>query len=142
MQRALELALAAATQDEVPIGAVIVHQGRLLAEAHNQTRIHADPTAHAEMVAIRKAAEKLGGWRLLDATLYVTMEPCAMCAGAIVLARIERLVLGALDPKAGMCGSLGNLVQDGRLNHRVALTVGVLAEQSSALLRGFFRARR
>ena len=142
MQRALEQAHAARTQEEVPIGAVIVHDGRLLAEAYNLTRTTADPTAHAESVAIRRAAERLGGWRLLDVTLYVTLEPCAMCAGAIVLARVRRLVFGAHDPKAGMCGSLGNLVQDARLNHRVELTTGVLAQESGDLLRAFFRARR
>ena|SRR5688572_2085977 len=142
MQRALEQALAARSQDEVPIGAVIVHDGKLLAEAHNLTRTLSDPTAHAESVVIRRAAEKLGGWRLLDATLYVTLEPCAMCAGAIVLARIQRLVFGALDPKAGMCVSLGNLVQDRRLNHRVELTGDVLAQTAGDLLRDFFRARR
>jgi tRNA(adenine34) deaminase len=142
MQRALEQALAARSQDEVPIGAVIVHDGNLLAEAHNLTRTLLDPTAHAETVVIRRAAEKLGGWRLLDATLYVTLEPCAMCAGAIVLARIQRLVFGALDPKAGMCVSLGNLVQDKRLNHRVELTGDVLAQPAGDLLRDFFRARR
>jgi tRNA(adenine34) deaminase len=142
MQRALELALAARSQDEVPIGAVLVHDGKLLAEAHNLTRTWSDPTAHAESVAIRRAAAKLGGWRLLDSTLYVTLEPCAMCAGAIVLARIPRLVFAALDPKAGMCSSLGNLVQDPRLNHRVEMTSGVLAQQSSELLREFFRVRR
>jgi tRNA(adenine34) deaminase len=142
MQRALEQALAARSQEEVPIGAVIVHDDRLLAEAHNLTRTWSDPTAHAEAVVIRRAADKLGGWRLLDATLYVTLEPCAMCAGAIVLARIQRLVFGALDPKAGMCGSLGNLVQDPRLNHQVELTGEVLAEPAGQLLRDFFRARR
>lgn len=142
MQRALEQALAARSQEEVPIGAVIVHDGKLLAEAHNLTRTLSDPTAHAESVVIRRAAEKLGGWRLLDATLYVTLEPCAMCAGAIVLARIQRLVFGALDPKAGMCVSLGNLVQDKRLNHRVDLTGDVLAQPAGDLLRDFFRARR
>ena len=142
MQRALEQALAARSQDEVPIGAVIVHDGKLLAEAHNLTRTLSDPTAHAESVVIRRAAEKLGGWRLLDATLYVTLEPCAMCAGAIVLARIQRLVFGALDPKAGMCVSLSNVVQDKRLNHRVELTGEVLAEAAGDLLRDFFRARR
>ena len=142
MQRALEQALAARSQEEVPIGAVIVHDGKLLAEAHNLTRTLSDPTAHAESVVIRRAAEKLGGWRLLDATLYVTLEPCAMCAGAIVLARIQRLVFGALDPKAGMCVSLGNLVQDQRLNHRVELTGDVLAQPAGDLLRDFFRARR
>ena len=142
MQRALEQALAARSQEEVPIGAVIVHDGKLLAEAHNLTRTLSDPTAHAESVVIRRAAEKLGGWRLLDATLYVTLEPCAMCAGAIVLARIQRLVFGALDPKAGMCVSLGNIVQDQRLNHRVELTGEVLAQPAGDLLRDFFRARR
>ena len=142
MQRALEQALAAGTQQEVPIGAVIVHDGKLLAEAHNLTRTWSDPTAHAESVVIRRAAEKLGGWRLLDATLYVTLEPCAMCAGAIVLARIQRLVFGAFDPKAGMCASLGNLVQDPRLNHRVEMTPEILAEPAAELLRSFFRARR
>ncbi len=142
MQRALEQALAARSQEEVPIGAVIVRDGKLLAEAHNLTRTWSDPTAHAETVVIRRAAEKLGGWRLLDATLYVTLEPCAMCAGAIVLARIQRLVFGAYDPKAGMCASLGNLVQDARLNHRVQLTAEVLAAPAGQLLRDFFRARR
>ena len=142
MQRALEQAHAAQTQDEVPIGAVLVHGGELLAEAFNLTRTNADPTAHAEIVAIRRAAERLGGWRLLDVTLYVTLEPCAMCAGAIVLARIPRLVFGAPDPKAGMCGSLGNLVHDPRLNHRVELESGVMEAESAGLLRAFFRARR
>ena len=142
MQRALEQALVARTKDEVPIGAVLVHDGKLLSEAHNFTRTWSDPTAHAELVAIRRAADKLGGWRLLDATLYVTLEPCAMCAGAIVLARIKRLVFAAPDPKAGMCGSLGNIVQDPRLNHRVQLTGAVLADEAGAMLRDFFRARR
>jgi tRNA(adenine34) deaminase len=142
MQRALEQAHAARTQEEVPIGAVIVQNGRLLSEAYNLTRTLADPTAHAELVAIRRAASRASGWRLLDATLYVTLEPCAMCAGAIVLARIQRLVYGAADPKAGMCGSLGCIVQDARLNHRVDLSGGVLAEAGSELLRGFFRERR
>jgi tRNA(adenine34) deaminase len=142
MQRALEQALVARTKDEVPIGAVVVHDGQLLSEAHNLTRTWSDPTAHAELVAIRRATDKLGGWRLLDATLYVTLEPCAMCAGAIVLARIMRLVFATPDPKAGMCGSLGNIVQDARLNHRVQLTSGVLAEPAGVLLREFFRARR
>jgi tRNA(adenine34) deaminase len=142
MQRALEQALAARTQDEVPIGAVLVLDGKLLAEAYNLTRTWSDPTAHAESVAIRRAAARLGGWRLLDATLYVTLEPCAMCAGAIVLARTRRLVFGAADPKAGMCTSLGNLVQDPRLNHRVEMTAGVLAERSAELLQEFFRERR
>ena len=127
---------------EVPIGAVIVCNDELYASAHNLTRTDADPTAHAELLAIRQAARKHGDWRLTEATLYVTLEPCAMCAGAMVLARIKRLVFAAADPKAGMCGSLANLVQDTRLNHRLELTSGVLAEESSALLRGFFRERR
>jgi tRNA(adenine34) deaminase len=142
MQRALEQARAALTDDEVPIGAVIVQDGRLVAEAYNLTRTAADPTAHAELVAIRRAAARLGGWRLLDTTIYVTLEPCAMCAGAIVLARLQRVVFGAFDPKAGMCGSLGCVVQDRRLNHRAALTAGVLAEPAADLLRSFFRQRR
>ena len=142
MQRALEQARAALTDDEVPIGAVVVQDGRLLAEAYNLTRTIADPTAHAELLAIRRAAARLGGWRLLDATLYVTLEPCAMCAGAVVLARLQRVVFGAFDPKAGMCGSLGCVVQDRRLNHRAALTAGVLAEPAAELLRSFFRQRR
>lgn len=142
MARALELARAGGLRGEVPVGAVIVRDGSVLAEAHNRTVQRNDPTAHAELVAIRAAARRLGDRRLTGSTLYVTLEPCAQCAGAIVLARIPRLVFGARDPKAGMAGSLGNLVQDPRLNHRVDLTGGVLADQSSRLLRRFFRARR
>jgi tRNA(adenine34) deaminase len=142
MQRAVELARGAAAIHEVPVGAVLVLDGRILAEGYNLTRTIADPTAHAELVAIRKAAARIGSSRLLDATLYVTLEPCAMCAGAIVLARIRRLVYAAFDPKTGMCGSLGNLVQDPRLNHRLAVSTGVLAETAGELLRGFFRVRR
>jgi tRNA(adenine34) deaminase len=142
MGAALEEALRARAAGEVPVGAVVVRQGSVVARGHNLTQALDDPTAHAEMLAIRRAAEHLGHWRLLDCTLYVTLEPCAMCAGAIVLARLPRLVFGARDPKAGMCGSLGNLVQDPRLNHRAALTPGVRAEESADLLRAFFRARR
>jgi tRNA(adenine34) deaminase len=142
MERALELARRAAESNEVPVGAVIVRNGEILGEGHNLTVAEADPTMHAELVAIRRAAAVLGDWRLLDCTLYVTLEPCAMCAGAIVLARIPRLVFGARDPKAGMVGSLGNLVQDPRLNHRCDVTAGVLAEESSGLLRAFFKERR
>ena len=142
MARALELARAGGLRGEVPVGAVIVQGGMVLAESHNRTANRRDPTAHAELVAIRAAARRLGDWRLTDCTLYVTLEPCAQCAGAIVLARIPRLVFGAHDPKAGMAGSLGNLVQDPRLNHRADLLGGVLAEESSSLLRSFFRARR
>jgi tRNA(adenine34) deaminase len=142
MARALELARAAEAEGEVPVGAVIVHEDRILAEGHNRTITDADPTAHAEVVAIRRAAQLVGDWRLIDTTLYVTLEPCAMCAGAIVLARIPRVVFGALDPKAGMSGSLENLLQDDRLNHRCELRAGVAAEESSAMLKAFFRARR
>ncbi len=141
MQRALEQARAAVGVGEVPVGAVVVVDGALVAEAYNGTRTRDDPTAHAEMVAVRQAAGRLG-WRILDATVYVTLEPCAMCAGAMVLARIRRLVYGATDPKTGMCGSLGCLVQDARLNHQIELTQGVLAEEAGELLRSFFRARR
>ena len=142
MARALEQARAAWAEEEVPIGAVVVHDGRLIAEGRNRTRTWQDPTGHAEMVALRRAAARIGDWRLLDATLYVTLEPCAMCAGAMVLARVKRVVYAAADPKAGMCGSLGNIVQDARLNHRAELTTGVLAEPSGDLLRAFFRSRR
>lgn len=142
MQRALELARDAASADEVPVGCVIVHAGVLVAEGHNLTRTLDDPTAHAELVALRRAARKLGTARLLDTTMYVTLEPCAMCAGAIVLAKVRRLVFAAPDPKTGMAGSLACVVQDSRLNHRVELTSGVLAEESAELLRAFFRVRR
>ena len=142
MARALEWARAGAAVGEVPVGAVVVRGDTILSEAHNRTVTAADPTAHAECLAIRAAAKRIGDWRLTDCTLYVTLEPCAMCAGAIVLSRLERLVFGASDPKAGMCGSLGNLVQDARLNHRVDLVSGVLADQASTLLKTFFADRR
>jgi tRNA(adenine34) deaminase len=142
MRRALREAAYAGDAGEVPVGAVIVRAGELLATGHNLTHTLQDPSGHAEMVAIRRAAEATGHWRLLDCTLYVTLEPCAMCAGAIVLARIPRLVFAAHDPKAGMCGSLEDLVRDPRLNHRVELTSGVLADEAGEVLRAFFRARR
>ena len=142
MARALEVARAGEARGEVPVGAVVVRAGDLLAESHNRTVERRDPTAHAESMAIRAAARRLGDWRLSGCTLYTTLEPCAQCAGAVVLARVPRLVFGARDPKAGMAGSLENLVQDPRLNHRVELREGVLAEESAALLRSFFRARR
>jgi len=142
MSYALELAAKAEVAGEVPVAAVIVRGGEVVGEAHNRTVTDADPTAHAEVVAIRGAAAAQGDWRLLDTTLYVTLEPCAMCAGAIVLARVPRVVYATSDPKAGMAGSLGNLLQDDRLNHRCDVTSGVLAERSSTMLRDFFRARR
>ena len=124
------------------MGAVLVRSGRIVAEGHNRTATTADPTAHAEVVTLRAAAERLGDFRLTDSTLYVTLEPCAMCSGAIVLARVPRVVYGAPDPKAGMAGSLGNLLQDRRLNHRCSVTSGVDGDASGELLRTFFRERR
>lgn len=142
MARALEQARAGAIRGEVPVGALLVRKGRLLAEAHNRTVSEADPTAHAELLALRAGAGAQGDFRLEGCTLYVTLEPCAMCAGALVLARVPRVVYAAADPKAGMAGSLGNLLQDERLNHRCEITPGVAADASAALLRAFFRGRR
>lgn len=142
MARALAEARIAADEQEVPVGAVVVLPDGSLVEEHNRTRQAADPTAHAEVLALRAAASRLGDWRLVGCTLYVTLEPCAMCAGAIVLARVPRVVFAAADPKAGFCGSLGDLVRDARLNHRVELETGVLADESSRLLKSFFEARR
>ena len=142
MERALSEAHLGAEREEVPVGAVLVAPDGTVFADHNRTREATDPTAHAEVGVIRRAAERLGDWRLLDHTLYVTLEPCAMCAGAIVLARIPRLVFAARDPKAGMCGSLDNLVEDERLNHRVSVEAGLLAGEASELLREFFGSRR
>ncbi len=142
MTRALEMAELAASREEVPVGAVLTKDDEIVAEGHNLTVTANDPTAHAEVVVIREAAQALGDWRLTDCTLYVTLEPCAMCAGALVLARLGRLVFGASDPKAGMVGSLSNLVQVERLNHWIEVTGGTLADASSDLLQQFFRARR
>jgi len=123
---------------EVPVGAVIVHEGRIIAKAHNQRELLRDPTAHAEMIAITQAASELDSWRLENTTLYVTLEPCAMCAGAIVLARIPEVVFGAFDPKAGAAGSLMNILQDSRLNHRVNVTAGIMEHECGAILKEFF----
>lgn len=142
MTRALETAQAGEARGEVPVGAVVVCNGRLVAESHNRTVEWTDPTAHAELAAIRSAARRRGDWRLNGCTLYTTLEPCAQCAGAIVLARLDRLVFAAADPKGGMAGSLENLVCDDRLNHCAEVRGGVLAEESGALLRAFFRSRR
>ncbi len=142
MRRALELARRCAEHGDVPIGAVVVREDREIGVAGNERELRGDPTAHAEILAIREAASVGQGWRLDGCTLYVTLEPCAMCAGAIVLARVDRVVFGAADPKAGFAGSLGNLVQDPRLNHEATLVPGVLAEESGELLRAFFQARR
>jgi tRNA(adenine34) deaminase len=139
MRRALALAEEGAAIGEVPVGAVVVSAaGELLGSGFNRREVDQDPTAHAEILAIRQAAAKLGSWRLIECDLYVTLEPCAMCAGAIVLARLRRLIYGAADPKAGFCGSLGDLVRDERLNHRVTLVSGVLAEECGETLRRFF----
>ena len=144
MSLAIEQATAALAHEEVPIGAVIHHAptGRIIAAAHNRRILDSDPTAHAEILAIRQAAKELGDWRLEDTTLAVTLEPCPMCAGALLLARIPRLVFGAWDPKAGACGSVLDVVRDPRFNHQVQVRAGVRAEESAALLRGFFAAQR
>jgi tRNA(adenine34) deaminase len=143
MAEALELAREAAALGEVPVGALVVAaDGRVLGRGHNRREIDQDPLAHAEILALREAARTSGSWRLEGATLYVTLEPCAMCAGAIVLSRVDRLVFGAADPKAGFCGSLGDLVRDPRLNHRPEVSSGVRAAECAELLRGFFAALR
>jgi len=142
MLEALAEARRAAGLGEVPIGAVVVREGEVIGRGHNRREIDRDPLAHAELLAIREAASRLQGWRLEGCTLYATLEPCAMCAGALVNSRVERLVYGAADPKAGYCGTLGNLVQDPRLNHRLEVTAGVLESDSAALLRGFFASLR
>jgi len=142
MQAALEQARLAWQAGDVPIGAVIVRDGQVLAAAHNRRIIDADPTAHAEMLAIRQAASALGDWRLTDCTLAVTLEPCCMCAGAIVLARVPRLVYGAVDPKAGAIDTLYRLCSDPRVNHQVEVVAGVLAAECGQLLSDFFKQQR
>jgi tRNA(Arg) A34 adenosine deaminase TadA len=142
LEAALAEAHAAEDEGEVPIGAVVVHRGRVIGRGRNRVEATQDPTAHAEIIAIGAASQTLKSWRLDDATLYVTLEPCHMCAGAIVLARISRLVYGARDPKAGACGSLAMVPQDLRLNHRVEVVPGVLADECGSLLSEFFRKRR
>ena len=142
MRQALDLARRAAEAGDVPVGAVVVQGGEAIGRGHNRREADADPLAHAELLAIREAAARMGGWRLTGCTLYATLEPCSMCAGALVNARVERVVFGARDPKAGFCGSLGNLVQDARLNHRLEVVEGVLEAASAALLREFFAGLR
>ncbi len=142
MRAAYHEAVAALDHEDVPVGAVVVHEGRIIGRGRNQREQLQDPTAHAEMIAITAAAAHLSSWRLDDCAIYVTLEPCAMCAGALVLARIRRLVFGARDPKAGACGSLFNLCADARLNHRVEITEGVMAEDCSLILREFFSMQR
>ena len=142
MAEALEEARQAAEVGEVPVGAVVVHRGQVIARAHNRRELDGDPTAHAEILALRDAAEQLGSWRLEGCTLYVTLEPCFMCAGAVVNSRIDRLVFGATDPKAGAVGSLADVPGDPRLNHRPQVEGGVLAEDCGRVLKEFFAARR
>ncbi|APZ93806.1 tRNA adenosine(34) deaminase TadA [Fuerstiella marisgermanici] len=142
MKRALDQAVTAYDHGEVPVGAVIVRQERVIAEAYNQRETLNDPTAHAEMIAITQAAEALNSWRLLDCTLYVTLEPCPMCAGAIVQSRLPFVVYGATDPKGGACDTLFQITGDIRLNHQAAVLGGVMQDDSKALLQQFFRERR
>jgi tRNA(adenine34) deaminase len=142
MRLALREAARALEHEDVPIGAVIVREGEVIGLGHNERELRADPTAHAEMIALREAARTLGSWRVLDAVMYVTLEPCAMCAGAIVLARLPRVVYGAIDPKAGAAGSVFDVLDEPRLNHRPRVASGLLAEDSADLLRAFFASRR
>jgi tRNA(adenine34) deaminase len=142
MRRALRLAERAAGNGDVPIGAVVARGDEVLGEAGNERELRGDPTAHAEVLALREAAERLGGWRLLETTIYVTLEPCPMCAGAITLARVPRLVYGAADPKGGAVGSVIDLFDAPVVNHRPAVEAGLLGEDSARLLEGFFAAKR
>ena len=142
MKLALNEAISAYDEKEVPVGAVIVYKDKIIAKAHNQVELLNDPTAHAEMIAITQASDALGSWRLLDTTMYVTLEPCPMCAGAIQLARIPHLVYATDDPKKGACGSLLNLVEDKRFNHIVEVEKGILGQDSKDLLEQFFRKLR
>ena len=142
MRQALAEAEAAGDADDVPIGAVIVCEGEIIGRGRNQRELLQDPTAHAEMIALTAASDAMKCWQLVGCTLYVTLEPCVMCAGALVNARVDRVVFGADDPKAGACGSLYNIVEDKRLNHRLRITSGVLAEPCAELLRSFFAGKR
>jgi tRNA(adenine34) deaminase len=142
MRLALREAARALEHDDVPIGALVVRDGEVIGSGHNEREVRADPTAHAEMIALREAARAIGSWRVLDAVLYVTLEPCAMCAGAIVLARVPRVVFATTDPKAGAAGSVFDILAEPRLNHRPQVAAGLLAEESADLLRSFFAPRR
>ena len=142
MLEAIKAAQIAQENGDVPIGAVVVHENRIIGRAYNQREQLQDPTAHAEIIALTQAASARESWRLHGCTMYVTLEPCAMCAGALVLGRLDRLVYGCDDPKAGACGSLYDIVRDERLNHRLEVTSGILAEQCSKLLQDFFARRR
>jgi tRNA(adenine34) deaminase len=142
MRLAIREAERALKHDDVPIGAVLVRDGEVVAAAHNERELRQDPTAHAELIALREAAHAGGSWRVLDSALYVTLEPCAMCAGAIVLARVPRVVFGATDPKAGACGSVLDVLGEPRLNHRPSVAGGLLAPECGELLSAFFASRR
>jgi tRNA(adenine34) deaminase len=142
MAEALKEALKAGANDEVPVGCVIVHENRIIGRGYNRTLSLQDPTAHAEILAITAASEHLGSWRLTGCTVYSSIEPCIMCAGALILARVDRLVYGAPDPKFGACGSLYMIPQDSRLNHRMPVTGGVMEEQSAGIMQEFFREKR
>jgi tRNA(adenine34) deaminase len=142
MRLALREADRALAHDDIPVGAVVVSDGEVIGTGHNERELRADPTAHAEMIALREAARTLGSWRVLESVLYVTLEPCAMCAGAIVLARVPRVVFGTTDPKAGAGGSVLDVLAEPRLNHRPQVQSGLLAEECANLLRAFFASRR
>src|SRR5579875_4061331 len=142
MREALAEAALAGVHDDTPVGALVVHRGAVIGRGHNERELREDPTAHAETLALREAAAALGSWRVLDSTLYVTLEPCAMCAGAIVLARVPRVVYGAADPKAGAAGSVLDVLDTPALNHRPQVAAGLLGEESAQLLRAFFAGRR
>ena len=142
MRLALREASRALEHDDIPVGAVVVHDGEVIGAGHNERELREDPTAHAEMIALRAAAQALGTWRVLDSVLYVTLEPCAMCAGAVVLARVPRVVFGATDPKAGASGSVLDVLAEPRLNHRPQVQSGLLAQECGDMLRAFFASRR
>ena len=142
MQEALEEAKKAASMGEIPIGAVIIKDGQIVGRGHNETETRKDPTAHAEMLAIRQASQTLGGWRLLGCEMYVTAEPCCMCAGAIVWSRIQKLYIGTMDPKAGACGSVFNIPQEEKLNHYVEIETGIMQEECSCIMNDFFKQLR
>ena len=142
MSEAMKEAQKAFDGDEVPVGAVIVHEGRIIGRAHNQIKLLKDPTAHAEMIAITQAAAYLGNERLINTTMYATIEPCSMCAGALVLARVKKLVYGANDPRTGACGSIVNIANNRKLNHRIKVEKGMLEKECAALLKEFFKKKR
>ncbi len=142
MEEALQEAKKAYAEKEIPIGAVVVKDGKIIGRGHNMTETSKDPTAHAEMLAIRQAAEVSGGWRLFGCSLYVTVEPCTMCAGAIVLSRIDKVYIGTMDPKSGVCGSVYNIIKDQRLNHRAETETGIMQKETEDIMKRFFKELR